>query len=304
MDGNKFGFSTTAAEVVEGVDLAGKRAIVTGGAAGIGVETARALASAGASVTLAVRRPEAAEAVATALRHDTGDASIEVRRLDVADPSSVAAFADVWTGPLDILINNAGIMALPQVERTAAGVEMQLATNFLGHFDLMCRLHPALAKARGARVVAVSSNANLMAPVFFDDANFHFIAYEPFLAYGQSKTACILMAVEAARRWASEGICVNALNPGAIATNLQIHTGGLRTPKERQKTPEQGAATSVLLAASPTVAGVSGKYYEDCQEAPVVQERPADFRGVAHYAVGPDNASRLWKLGLRLAGIA
>lgn len=149
-------------------------------------------------------------------------------------------------------------------------------------------------------MVSVSSSANLMAPVFFGDPQFDFISYDPFLAYGQSKTACILMAVEATRRWAEQGVYANALNPGAIATNLQKHTGGLRTPKERQKTPQQGAATSVFLAASPLVAGVGGRYFEDCQEAPVVHSRPPDFIGVAHYALDPGNAERLWDLAARL----
>ena len=138
-------------------------------------------------------------------------------------------------------------MALPELERTPEGWEMQFATNFLGHFALTVGLHTALAAAEGARIVSVSSSGNLIAPVIFDDLHFNFLPYEPFVAYGQSKTACALLAVEATRRWAAERICANALNPGAIPTNLQKHTGGLRTRPELRKTPQQGAATSVLL---------------------------------------------------------
>ncbi len=146
-------------------------------------------------------------------------------------------------------------MALPELERTAEGWEMQFATNFMGHFALTVGLHDALAEADGARIVSVSSSGNLFSPVVFDDLHFDFRPYDPLLAYGQSKTAEALLAVEATRRWSGEGIYANALNPGAIATGLQKHTGGLRTPKERQKTAQQGAATSVLLAASPLLDG-------------------------------------------------
>ena len=192
-------------------------------------------------------------------------------------------------------------MALPELERTPEGWEMQFATNFLGHFALTVGLHKALAAAEGARIVSVSSSGNLIAPVIFDDLHFNFLPYEPFVAYGQSKTPCALLAVEATRRWAAERICANALNPGAIPTNLQKHTGGLRTPPELRKTPQQGAATSVLLATSPLLDGVGGRYFEDCNEAAVVFRRPTDFsRGVAPYAIDPSNAERLWNVALKL----
>jgi NAD(P)-dependent dehydrogenase (short-subunit alcohol dehydrogenase family) len=191
-------------------------------------------------------------------------------------------------------------MALPSLERTAEGWEMQFATNYLGHFALTVGLHRALAAANGARVVSVSSSGNLIAPVIFDDLHFDFLPYDRFVAYGQSKTATALLAVEATRRWANDGIAANALNPGAIATNLQKHTGGLKTPPERRKTPQQGAATSVLLATSPQLEGVGGRYFEDCNEAVTVRKRPADYIGVAHYALDPDNAERLWKMSLGL----
>ena len=168
------------------------------------------------------------------------------------------------------------------------------------HFALTAGLHDALAEAHGARVVSVSSSGHMLSPVIFDDLHFDFRAYDPFAAYGQSKTADALLAVEATRRWSGEGIYANALNPGAIATGLQQHTGGLRTPKERQKTVQQGAATSVLLAASPLLDKAGGRYFEDCNEAGVVTRRTADYTGVAWYAVDQANAGRLWDTALDL----
>ncbi|WP_262028052.1 SDR family NAD(P)-dependent oxidoreductase [Microvirga sp. Mcv34] len=295
-----FGFGSTAAEVVADVNLAGKRVVVTGASSGIGIETARALAGAGAEVTLGVRNVEAGEETAAGIRSSTGNAAVRVRRLDLSDQGSLRTFVAEWEGPLHILVNNAGIMALPSLERTPEGWEMQFATNFLGHFALTLGLHRALAAANGARIVSVSSSGNLIAPVIFDDLHFDFLPYDPLVAYGQSKTACALLAVEATRRWASDGIVANALNPGAIATNLQKHTGGLKTPAERRKTPQQGAATSVMLAASPLLEGVGGRYFEDCNEAATVSKRPTDWMGVAHYALDPANAERLWNISLGL----
>ena len=295
-----FGFGSTTGDVLGGVDLSGRRALVTGAGSGIGIETARALAAAGAEVVLAVRRPQAGEQVAAKITRVTGNAEVRVAALDLADQSSVRRFVDGWDQPLHILVNNAGIMALPELERTPEGWELQFATNFMGHFALTTGLHEALAAAGGARIVSVSSSGNLLSPVVFDDLHFDFRAYDPWVAYGQSKTADALLAVEATRRWSGEGIYANALNPGAIATNLQKHTGGLRTPKERQKTIEQGAATSVLLAASPLLDKVGGRYFEDCAEAAVLTRRSADFTGVAWYAVDPGNAERLWDTALEL----
>src|SRR3984957_20488004 len=295
-----FSRASTASEVIDGVELSGKTAIVTGAGSGLGIETARALASAGAEVPLAVRRPQAAEEIAVGIIGETGNAAVSVSALDLADQQSVRAFTAAWDQPLHILVNNAGIMALPELERTGEGWELQFATNFMGHFALTAGLHGALAEAHGARIVSVSSSAHLRSPVVFDDLHFDFRVYDPFAAYGQSKTADVLLAVEATRRWSGEGIYANALNPGAIATGLQQHTGGLRTPKERQKTVQQGAAPSVLLAASPLLDKVGGRYFEDCNEAPVVTRRPADYAGVAWYAVDQANAGRLWDAALDL----
>ena len=296
-----FNFHSTAAEVLEGVDLSGQRVVVTGASSGIGVETARALAYAGAEVTLAVRNMEAGLAVANRIAASRRGLQLRVQHLDLSNLSSVRAFADAWTGALHILVNNAGIMATPTLERGAHGWEEQMATNYLGHFALTFWLKSALAEAGSSRVVCLSSSAHLLAPVLFDDMHFRFLRYDPFTAYGQSKTACVLMAVEIGRRWTAEhGIRANAVNPGAIPTNLQKHTGGLRTPEARRKTVEQGAATTALIAGSPLVSMISGRYFEDCNEAPVVLERSDDLTGVATYAVDPVNAERLWDLSATL----
>jgi len=297
-----FGFASTADEVIANVDLAGQRAIVTGASSGIGIETARVLASAGAEVTLAVRNLSAGREVAKAISASTKNPHVYVSHLELSDQRSVRAFTAGWNGPLHILVNNAGIMALPELERSPEGWELQFATNFMGHFALTLGLHDALVAAQGARIVSLSSSGSLFAPVLFGDPHFRFIPYTPFVAYGQSKTACALLAVAADRRWASQGIRANALNPGAIATNLQKHTGGLKTPPERRKTVQQGAATSVLLAASPLLDGVGGRYFEDCNEARTLTERPPEFSGVAPYAVSPAEADRLWELALELIG--
>src|ERR1700732_3059073 len=178
-----FGFHSTAAEVIKDIDLSGKRAIVTGGSSGIGVETARALAGAGAEVTLAVRATAAGERTATDIRARAGNDAVHVGRLELADLSSVAAFLASWSGPLDILVNNAGVMALPDLQLTPEGWELQFATNHLGHFALALGLHDALAASDGARGVSLSSRGHLRSPVAFEDINFASRPYDPWLAY-------------------------------------------------------------------------------------------------------------------------
>lgn len=287
--------------MAEGIDLRGKQAIVTGAASGIGVETARALARAGAEVTLAVRDGEAGKRVAEDIAATTGNPLIHTVYLDLNERASIDRLAKDWTGPLHILVNNAGIMALPDLQRTPQGWEMQFATNHLGHFALALGLHDALAAAGNARIVAVSSSANMLSPVVFDDIHYRFRNYDQWGAYAQSKTANVLFAVGATRRWAGDGITANALNPGAILTKLQQHVGGkLITPPELQKNTRQGAATSVLLATSPLLEGIGGRYFENCNEAETVTRRPDNYQGVAAYALDPDNADRLWEQSLTL----
>jgi NAD(P)-dependent dehydrogenase (short-subunit alcohol dehydrogenase family) len=217
------GFDSTAAEVIAGIDLSGKRAIVTGASSGIGVETARALASAGAEVTLAVRDTGAGERTAADITATTGNDAVRVDRLDLADQASISAFVADWSTPLHLLINNAGVMAIPELERTSEGWEMQFATNHLGHFALALGLHDALADDGDARIVSLSSEAHLRSPVVLDDLNFRFRPYDTWLAYGQSKTANALFAVEATRRWSGDGITANAVHPGAVDSNLARH---------------------------------------------------------------------------------
>ncbi|GIL36726.1 SDR family NAD(P)-dependent oxidoreductase [Phycicoccus sp. DTK01] len=303
-----FDATSTADEVSAGIDLTGRRAVVTGAASGIGVETARTLARRGAEVTIAARRVDAAEAVAEDIRADTGNPAVRVRHLELTDRRSVAEFVDAWSGPLDLLIDNAGVMMIQDLTRTPEGREMQFATNHLGHVQLTTGLHQALASADdGARVVMVSSTGHLFGPVVFDDVDYRFRAYDPLSAYAQSKTAEILFAVGASRRWSDDGITVNAVNPGAIATDLQRHVGGrLATPEDERKTVQQGAATSVFAATSRLLDGVGGRYLDDCQEATVVDERSPDAGGlagsVARYALDPEGADRLWSLSTALLG--
>ncbi|MBF8188319.1 SDR family NAD(P)-dependent oxidoreductase [Nonomuraea sp. K274] len=290
-----FNAKTTAAEILTGVDLTGRRIIVTGGSSGIGLETVRALRGAGAEVTVATRNP-------------IGDQ----RALDLSDLGSVRAFVAGWTGPVHAIVANAGIMALPTRQVAANGWELQLATNFLGHFALITGLHENLRQAGDSRVVMVSSGAQLREPFDFDDPHFERRPYDSWAAYAQSKTADVLLAVAAARRWAADGITANALEPGYIHTNLQRHLddaimravgamddeGNLLTP-DHYTTPEQGAATSVLLAASPLLNGVTGRFFSaDNQEAEVVPGGPEATVGVAAWSVDPVAADRLYDYAL------
>ncbi|MDV6305093.1 MULTISPECIES: SDR family NAD(P)-dependent oxidoreductase [Rhodococcus] len=299
-----FGADATADEVSEGIDLSGNRAIVTGGASGIGIETARTLARRGARVTLAVRDAVAARRVAAEIVTDTENSEMDVRELDLTDTASVRAFVDAWDEPLDLLVNNAGVMAIQELTLVENTWERQFATNFLGHFALTTGLHDALRLADGARVVSVSSSAHLFSPVVFDDIDFRFRPYDPLQAYGQSKTAVVLFGVAATSRWADDGITVNSVNPGAIATSLQRHVGGtLATPIELQKTPAQGASTSVMVATSGQLDGIGGRYFNDNREAIAVDHRPTDItelaNSVASYALDLDVAERLWAIAAR-----
>jgi NAD(P)-dependent dehydrogenase (short-subunit alcohol dehydrogenase family) len=304
-----FTAASTAADVIDGIDLHGKRAIVTGGSSGIGVETARALAGAGAEVTLAVRSTDAGQHVAETIAASTGT-PVSVERLDLSDLASVSDFVSAWSGPLHVLVNNAGVMAPPQLQLNQAGWEIQFATDHLGHFALAHGLHAAMAAAGNARIVSLSSNGHLMSPVQFEDINFTHHPYDEWVAYGQSKSANALFAVCGTAHWAGDGITVNAVHPGAVAeTNLsrhmdpevlrQLRTGGTYT----YKTTAQGAATSVLVATSPLLEGIGGRYFENCNEAEPVDGDQAELAarrsGVAAYARDPGLAERLWDLSLK-----
>jgi NAD(P)-dependent dehydrogenase (short-subunit alcohol dehydrogenase family) len=305
-----FGWESTAADVVSGIDLTGRRAVVTGGASGIGIETARALAARGAEVTLAVRNVDAGRQAAADITAASGGPAVLVAPLDLSEQASVAAFVRGWDGPLDILVNNAGVMASP-LSRTKEGWESQFATNYLGHFALTTGLHRALRQAARGRVVSVSSVGHLGSDIDYDDVDFLHRPYDPQIAYSQSKTAAVLFAVEASRRWEQDGITVNAVHPGPVlATDLTRHYNPavlgkmLSSSAWRIKTPEQGAATSVFVATSPLLEGIGSRYFEDSNEAEPGE--PGGRSGVADYALDPDNATHLWRVTIekfRQAGL-
>ena len=234
---------------------------------------------------------------------------MRVEYVDLADLATVRAFTSSWAGPLDILVNNAGVMAVPSLELTSEGWERQLATNHLGHFLLTTGLHDALAEAGGARIVSVSSSGHLASPVVFDDLHFERREYNPWQAYGQSKTANVLLAVEATRRWADDGIVANALMPGGIMTRLQryvtqeVKDGWQRMQDEGRavfKTPQQGAATSLVAAVAPELGGTGGHYLEDCNEYETVANDAEVSSGVREWALDAEAAERLWGVSAEL----
>ncbi|MET3663727.1 SDR family NAD(P)-dependent oxidoreductase [Caulobacter sp. 1776] len=312
-----FGAKSTAREVVAGHDLSGKVAIVTGAATGIGVETARALALAGAEVIIAARKPELGEAVANAINAEAGLKRVSFAMLDLSSFEAIRHFVHRWGDrPIDILINNAGVMACP-LARTADGLEMQIGTNHFGHFLLSVLLAPNLiagAKASGktSRLVSLSSIGHRRSGVNFDDPNYQTRPYDKWEAYGQAKTANSLFAVGFDKRFKDRGVRANAVMPGGIMTPLQRHMtldeqramGWLDEndkPREGFKTTEQGAATSVWAAVGDELEGVGGLYLEDCNQAvPWSQERP--WNGVMSHALDPEAADRLWDLSVKTTG--
>lgn len=313
--GSGFNAASTADDVMRGVNLAGKVAIVTGGYSGLGRETVRVFRAAGARVIVPARDPQRAAAALA----DFPD--IEIEPMDLLDPASIDAFAGRFLGtgsPLHLLINSAGIMANP-FTRDARGYESQFSTNHLGHFQLTLRLWPALARARGARVVAVSSRGHRFSPVVFDDLHFERRPYDPWKAYGQSKTANILFALELDARGRADGIRAFSVHPGGIVdTGLGKHVPreGLQKagvidaqgnpvidPARGLKTVAQGAATQVWCAVSPQLDSLGGLY---CEDVDVAKPTPADEiqpqsiggtstpMGVLSYAIDPTVATRLW----------
>ncbi|TWV99665.1 oxidoreductase [Chitinophaga pinensis] len=322
-----FDGASTASAVISGIDLSGKTAIVTGGYAGIGTETTRVLAKAGAKVIVPARDiRKAADALA-------GIDGVVIEQMDLMDPASIAAFAAKFLAggqPLHILINSAGIMANP-LTRDARGFESQFATNHLGHFQLTVSLWPALQKANGARIVALSSWGHRYSPVVFEDIHFEERPYDPWKAYGQSKTANVLFAVEADRRGQVDGIRAFAVHPGSIvSTDLKryipeeqlIKMGALDQegnpvidPARQLKTIEQGAATSVWCATSPLLEGKGGVYCENSDISPMAesdgtqgsndlsQRKASKAFGVLPYAIAAEDAVRLWQVSEELVGV-
>ncbi|MER7675588.1 SDR family NAD(P)-dependent oxidoreductase [Streptomyces sp. NPDC096934] len=307
--GSGFGARSTADDVLQGIDLSGKLAIVTGGYSGLGLETTRALTAAGAHVVVPARRPDVArEAVA-------GIAGAEVDALDLGDLDSVRGFAERFLASgrtVDIMIDNAGIMACPET-RVGPGWEAQFATNHLGHFALVNRLWPAIEPG-GARVVSVSSTGHHNSGIRWDDPHWR-DGYDKWGAYGQAKTANVLFAVHLDRLGRDSGVRAFALHPGGILTPLQRHLpkeemmergwideNGVPLNPDAFKSPAQGAATQVWAATSPQLDGLGGVYCEDCDIAEVTPEG-GERTGVREYAIDPEQAARLWTLSAELTGV-
>lgn len=309
-----FGPETTAEEIMAGLDLGGKTVIVTGGHSGIGLETTRVLANAGATVVVGARD------LAKARQNLADLKSVRVLPLDLADPASIDWFADEFlrtNWALDILINNAGIMAIP-LKRDSRGYEMQFATNHLGHFQLTLRLWHALKNAGGARVVTLSSFGHRYSQVNLNDPNFTQRPYEKWAAYGQSKSANSLFSVELDRRGKEDGIRAFAVHPGRITTtDLIRHLSeddlkaagvipddhGVYRSQVSLKTIEQGAATTIWCAVSPQLDGRGGLYCADCDISPLVPDNNTFSHGVRRWAVNKDTARALWDLSEQLTGI-
>jgi NAD(P)-dependent dehydrogenase (short-subunit alcohol dehydrogenase family) len=301
-----YGAQTTAREVLADRKLAGAIAVVTGGYAGVGLETTRALAEAGATVIVPARTPDKARAALA------GIARVELEALDLSDPVSIDAFAARFSAsgrPLDMLVNRAGIMATP-LQRDARGFESQLATNHIGHFQLTARLWPALRKANGARVVALSSRGHVRGAVDFEDPNFERRPYDKWIAYGQSKTANALFALALDARGESHRVRAFSVHPGAVMTELvrslpeeELQAIRSTLTAASYKNPEQGAATSVWCATSPQLEGMGGVY---CEDVDIAEPVPADFpepRGVRPWAMDPALAERLWTQSEHWTGV-
>jgi NAD(P)-dependent dehydrogenase (short-subunit alcohol dehydrogenase family) len=310
--GSGFDAATTAVDVIRDVNLDGHTAIVTGGYSGIGLETTRALAGAGATVIVPAR--DAAKATAAL----SGIERVELEALDLTDTASTASFAERIVSSrraVSILINSAGVMATPLM-RDADGHEGQFATNHVGHFRLTLALWPALKAAGGARVVSVSSRGHQIAGIDFDDVDFTSRPYDKWIAYGQSKTANALFAVALDERGKQDNIRAFSLHPGQILTDLARHLsddeiagfdafdseGRPRIdPSRGMKTVQQGAATSVWCATSPLLNGIGGVYCEDCEVA-VVQTGETGRRGVNPWAADSELAERLWRISEQMTG--
>lgn len=315
--GSGFGARSTASEVIAGTDLTGKVAIVTGGNTGIGLETTRVLASAGATVIVPARDVEKAR------KNLQGIPRVEIEAMDMMAPGSIDAFCAKFIASeraLHLLINNAGIMWVP-LRRDSRGNESQLATNYLAQFHLTARLWSALVKARGARVVNVSSHGHHFAPFNFEDPNFLHGEYETLQSYGRSKSACNLFTVELDARGRDQGVRVYAVHPGSIGgTEL-----GREAPLElfqkmgfcdaegnilpevaaMLKTVPQGAATSIWCATSPLLNDIGGVYCEDADIAELVPLHATSpvSSGVQPYSVDRTSAKKLWKLSEELSGV-
>ncbi|MEO0436443.1 MAG: SDR family NAD(P)-dependent oxidoreductase [Pseudomonadota bacterium] len=311
-----FGRDTTALEAIQGIDLTGKLAVVTGGYSGLGLETTRALLAAGAQVLVPARRVEHAKQELASLGDQS--ASAEVAELDLSNLSSVSAFCEAFNDSgrsIDILINNAAVMACPET-RVTNNWEIQFATNHLGHYVMTNLLYPALAADGGARVVSLSSTGHKLSPIRWEDPMFEHEDYHKWTAYGQAKTANSLFAVQLDQLGETDGVRTFAVHPGGIMTPLQRHL-----PREEMiqfgwideegnvneifKSPEQGASTTIWAATSPALSGMGGVYCEDCNiAAPTELDSPtARYQGINEHAIDRESAHRLWAMSESLTGI-
>jgi NAD(P)-dependent dehydrogenase (short-subunit alcohol dehydrogenase family) len=306
-----FGAQSTTDEVLDGIDFDGKRILVTGVSAGLGIETARTLVAHGARVVGVARDLDKARTATAPVRAVVGKGSFELVEADLASLASVRACADKLNASgeqFDGIIANAGVMACP-FSRTADGFETQFGTNHLGHFLLVNRLAPLLKS--GARIVNLSSAGHRFADVDLDDPGFERTEYHPFVAYGRSKTANILFSVELDRRLRGRGIRATAVHPGVIQTELgrymtpeliaQIMPAGGSQPAFVFKTVPQGAATSVWSAATAAADAVGGRYCEDCHVAEITDD-PNARGGVRAYALDPARAQALWAKSETMVG--
>ncbi|WP_417613781.1 SDR family NAD(P)-dependent oxidoreductase [Parasphingorhabdus sp.] len=309
---DNFGATTTADEVLDGIDLTGKLVVITGGASGLGQETARAMAAKGAHIFIPVRDMAKGEAAVAEIKSSVPDANIELMECDLGKMASIQFFAEAFLvqhDRIDLLINNAGVMASPHMT-TGDGLELQFGTNHIGHFLLTNLLMPALIKAAeagsDARIVNLSSRGHHADTVHFDDPHFETRDYDKWLAYGQAKTANIMFTVGLEKRLAGKGVHALAVHPGGIQTNLGRHLSEddaamlVKRIEERSggkftfKTVEQGAATTCYAATAPELAGRGGVYLEDCHVADVNDDDPSG--SVRSYAVDPGNAEKLWTM--------
>ncbi|KDA03280.1 oxidoreductase [Hyphomonas oceanitis] len=310
--GSGFGGKTTASEVLVGIDLTGRNAIVTGGYSGIGLETVRALAAAGARVTVPARRVEVAEDTLAGVAGD-----IEIASMDLADLRSVDKFTreyDETKRGLDILINNAGIMACPE-GRVGPGWERQFGTNHLGHMAMSLALAPSMQRADSARVVCLSSTGHVRSDVHWDDPHFNNTPYDKWDAYGQAKSANALFALGVDHRGRDVGVRAFSVHPGGIFTPLQRHLSeeemvqlGWKAPdgsippqvQAMFKTPEQGASTSVWAATSPQLNGRGGVYCEDCDIAKLADENSQRWEHARPWICDDEKAERLWTMSEKM----
>ncbi len=318
--GSGFNAKSTATEVVKGIDLTGKIAIVTGGNAGIGLETTKVLAAKGATVIVPARD------IKKAGKNLDGVPNVEIEAMDLTQPDSIDAFAERFIAsgrPLHLLINNAGIMWVP-LKRDSRGIESQLATNYLGQYQLVARLWSALKKANGARVINVSSYGHQMAPFNFNDPNFEHREYQTLLGYGQSKTACNLFALELDNRARPFNVRAYSLHPGSIAgtelardADMEVfqrmgffdENGNMRPEiLAGLKTIPQGAATTVWCATSPLLNTIGGVYCEDADVAELDlgnsgKDNGLESKGVQPYSLDESSAKKLWDLSGKMTGV-